>query len=533
MYGRESVVLREGQITNQEFRMARLASRIDVHYMETVIPPAEKKFELTSVQLINPKAYTYLLPPDEEDVNRIPTVASFPEVTPSATTPDEINRVYTYAVSNRQTSGGQETVKTQLRIKGIYKKTLQVDKTIDFTDSGGNSLPLAPNTRYLVQLLPPGSDQELNFEISVIDWTDGEVISSGPQQEKLKLENIVIDPAAGGIWTPANHTYDITGVTSGGNITFSVKGNSATDYEVISRYDNDASSLGLDADGALRGIVTQGTPQTSNSPDDGKIIITQDYEIQIPLQTTQEKVPVDVIVYIRSLTNYNNKDSIVFRSRPDYVGSPGFKPVLFGGIYWAPVNVGASTITGELNLDNMGHVYQWGRNGYASEVIDDAVTPYTDLQPGPVTYAASTGIYSNKFIIVSTDWLIAQDAYQPTRNLLWSKNVNDSPCPPGWRVPRVDEVMKLVDTYVAGNVESGRYRYFITGDDGADKLYIPFAGYRDCIKGNTIRRGTCAVYWTSSSNGDGKAGRLYIYDIGSDIVYAHYGYGLSIRCVQE
>lgn len=533
MYGRESVILREGQVSNQEFRMARLASRIDVHYEETVTPPTEKKFELTSVQLINPKEYTYLLPPDEDDINTIPTVASFPEVNPPTTTPDEINKVYTYSVSNRQSSGGQETTKTQLRIKGIFKKTLQVDKTIDFTDASGNSLPLAPNTRYLVRLLPPGDDQELNFDIEVIDWTDGEVISSGPQQEKLKLEDIVIDPAAGGTWTAANHTYDITGVTTGGNITFSVNGNSATDYEVISRYDSDASSVGLDADGALRGMVTQGAPQINNSPGDGKIIITQDYEINIPLQTTPEKVPVDIIVYIRSTTNYNNTDSIVFRSRPDYESSPGFKPVLFGGIYWAPVNVGATTISGELNLANMGKVYQWGRNGYGTEVIDDTNTPYTDTQLGPVTYAESTGLYANKFIIGSSDWLSAQDAYLPTRNLLWSRNVNDSPCPPGWRVPRADELAKLNDTFSTGNVEPGRYRYGIMGDEGTDKLYLPFAGHRMYKTGESFLRGYDAVYWSSSSNGDGKAARFYLRADVANILYTDYGFGLSIRCVQE
>jgi len=532
MYGSESVILREGQTSNQEFNMKRLASRIDVHYLETVVPPAEKKFELTSVQLINPKSSTYLLPHDEDDINTIPTVASFPEVTPSSSTPDEINRIYTYAVSNRQSSSGEETTKTQLRITGKYKKTLQVDKTIDFTDINGNSIPLAPNTRYLVQLLPPGDDQELIFNIKVLDWTEGGEIPTGPEQEKLTLENIAITPTAGGTWDVANHTYDITGVTSGGSFTFSVKGNCATDYEVISRYDSDASSLGLEADGALRGIVAQEAPETSYSPE-GEIIITQNYEVQIPLQNDTEKVPVDVVVYIRSMTNQNNSDSIVFRSRPDYETSPGLKPVLFGGIYWAPVNVGASIITGELNLANMGYVYQWGRNGYGSEVIDDTSTPYTDIQAGPVSYAESVGTYSNKFIAGSNDWLITQDAYRATRDRLWSKNINESPCPPGWRVPRIDEMKKFVDTYSSANYEAGRYRYGITGDNGTDKLYIPLAGYRYYGDGSSRSRGVAAVYWSSSSNGGGRGGRLHIFASGSNVVYADYGYGKSIRCVQE
>ncbi|MDH6312758.1 uncharacterized protein (TIGR02145 family) [Parabacteroides sp. PFB2-10] len=531
MFARKNIVLTEGKTQISTAEMKRMAVRLDVEYIEKLLDPDDtKKFNLTSVQLIHPKGYSYLLPHDEEEVDQIEVVESFPVVAPATATPDEIKKIYLYPASNRE-----DSEPTRIRIKGTYYNTnLPIDKTIDFVAPDGSTLPLVNNTRYSLQLFPPDDNMELTWKFTVADWSDGSVIEVGAAQDPVEIKEIEFTPAQTTRWDAAKRAFDITGLEAGAEMKFSVEGNSPTTYDVMCLYNKNASSVGISDPADLRSIVTQAAAVSNVDPDTQKTTFTQDYTIAIPSQEGNAQVPVEIKVYIRDAANYNNADSIIFTSLPDYNGIAGLKPVKFAGQYWAPVNVGATTTTSGDNLAFMGYVFQWGRNDYQSETLTTG--DHTDIEEGPVSYTDATTTYADKFIMnpkANYDWLIAEDAYLPTRNLLWSKTVNDSPCPAGWRVPRADEWQKIIDAATPGVYDASGKQFTIEGDETGKTLLFPLAGFRN-TEGVSTNRGGAGGYWSSSITANGKPRRFYVALNGTASVNnANPVTGFSLRCIQE
>ncbi|MDL2208895.1 hypothetical protein LJB97_04655 [Parabacteroides sp. OttesenSCG-928-O15] len=529
MFAQKNIVLAEGKTQISTAEMKRMAVRLDVEYIEKLLDPDDtKKFNLTSVQLIHPKGYSYLLPHDEEEVDLLEVVESFPVVAPATATPDEIKKIYLYPASNRE-----DSEPTRIRIKGTYYNTnLPIDKTIDFVAPDGSTLPLVNNTRYSLQLFPPDDNMELTWKFTVADWSDGSVIEVGAAQDPVEIKEIEFTPAQTTRWDAAKRAFDITGLEAGAEMKFSVEGNSPTTYDVMCLYNKNASSVGISDPADLRSIVTQAAAVSNVDPDTQKTTFTQDYTIAIPSQEGNAQVPVEIKVYIRDAANYNNADSIIFTSLPDYNGIAGLKPVKFAGQYWAPVNVGATTTTSGDNLAFMGYVFQWGRNDYQSETLTTG--DHTDIEEGPVSYTDATTTYADKFIRSNNaDWLIPEDAYLPTRNFLWSKNVNDSPCPEGWRVPRIDELQKIAKAKTPGVRNETEMKFTVQGDETGKELIFPLSGYRT-KQGVSMNRGTEASYWSSSTSAEGKSGWFYIDNTGA----TSSGYGpradaASLRCIQE
>jgi len=527
------VALEEGETQRQTFQITRIVSRIDVLYLHELEPSdGSKRFKLESVQVINPKTQACLAEDDGMETDKIPVLASFPAVSPATETPHEILYNYVYPATNTELSSGGTTEPTRLRIKGTYNDIYPIDKTISFIAENGSIIPLANNYHYQVKLNPPGENMEMQFTFEVVDWTDGEVFYTGPTQEPLVLNDITITPApAGTAWDESTRTLDITNITADPTeVNFYVSGNSATRYHVITRYDKNAVSLGFDPEtNPVESIVQQGTVEEIADPVTGVTSYKQEYTISIPRQLTERRVPIDVVVYIHDEANENNSDSIVFRSMPDYQGTL-LKPVLLGGIYWAPVNVGATTIDGTNSQSDIGNVFQWGRNE-PLPIEDGTVTEMNDIQSGPVSYEDASGQFKNKFITSQKDWLKAEDPQVPYRNLRWSKNINDSPCPKGWRVPRKDELDMLRIRVNEGDVvkETAKCRYSYTGDNGTDILHIALIGWRHYPNGTSSGRGVHQQLWSSSINVDGLAYRI-------DNSRGHYsqpGYAFGVRCVQE
>ncbi|MDH6534919.1 hypothetical protein D0T51_08180 [Parabacteroides sp. 52] len=530
MYARKNLVLVEGKTQISTAEMKRMAVRLDVEYVEDLLPGETKKFNLTSVQLLNPKERSFLFPHKEDEVDEIDVATSFPEVTPDTKTPDLIRKIYLYPASNRN-----DTQPTRIRIKGTYRDTnLPIDKIIDFVDDTGTSLPLVENTHYSLQISPAGDNEELNWKFTVADWSEGRKVEVASPQEPVVLKNITFTPAQTTRWDAAKRSFNIDGLAEGAEMKFAVEGYSPTTFDVLALYNRNASSVGITDPANLSAIVTQEATVTKVDPATQKTTFTQNYTVAIPSQEGREQVPIEVKLYIRSAANYNNADSVVFTSLPDYNGIAGLKPVKFAGQYWAPVNVGATNLTSGDNLAFMGYVYQWGRNDFRSET--QMSYDHTDVERGPVSYAQATGVFINKFIKnpdEPRDWLISEDAYKPTRDLLWSKNVNDSPCPKGWRVPRVDELEKLVHANPLGIADLSEMKYTIQADEAGKELILPLAGYRG-NNGESNQRGVTGYYWSSSFSANNNAGYLYL---GTHAIirtdYISPVVGASLRCIQE
>lgn len=531
----EEVTLVEGDTQYLTVLIQRIVSRIDVIYLQENEPAdGSKKFKLESVQVINPKSQACLAQDDGTETDNIPIVASFPAVSPTTEKPNEIRCMYVYPATNTEISNGGVTAPTMLRIKGTYNNTYPIDKTIPFEAADGSIVPLANNYYYQVILNPPGENLEMDLTFKIDDWTDAEEFHAGPTQDPLVLNDIAITPSpAGNSWDEATRTLDITNITADmTDVTFNAIGNSSTQFYVITRYDKNATSLGYDAENNLvESIVQQGAVEEIADPVTGVISYKQEYTISIPKQLPDRRVPLDVVVYIHDEANDNNRDSIVFRSMPDYQGTL-LKPVLVGGIYWAPVNVGATTINGTNTFADIGYVFQWGRNE-PFQTADGTDVPQSDIIPGPVSYNDANGQYKNSFIAAEgvSDWLISEDPDMPTRNLRWTKNVNDSPCPKGWRIPRKDELDILLQMLINGDYsnEQDKHCFSFTGDNKTDILYVGLTGWRNWNTGTSTGRGSSLQLWSSSINSERLAYRI---DAGRSY-YSFTSYGFGIRCVQE
>ena len=246
----------------------------------------------------------------------------------------------------------------------------------------------------------------------------------------------------------------------------------------------------------------------------------------------------------------------------DYVDEYGVnhgKGVAIGMAVWAPVNCGYHETDYQ-----WGKLYQWGRKygqGHPGKNYDlsgsliysnsDATTP--NLLKGVVSEEEGNNeSNANVFYYGSNDWASSPNQY------LWNSGTESSPlkaeadpCPEGWRVPTLTELLELCQNYSAWTTnDKAQPGYWFCGassyTDDVPQVFFPAAAYRDYYYGRAYYRGREGYYWTST-----KLGALYGYGncpehyvayqwFDSGGVY-HYLYpdhisianGHSVRCVQD
>ncbi len=136
-------------------------------------------------------------------------------------------------------------------------------------------------------------------------------------------------------------TDTVTGRTLGiGYLTFKVKSVQKPMVEFAYEYDNEGLSVDgkvpkVDITSIYNGTTDAGT--TYNYVSD--VTITS-----IPSQIKERQVPLDIHMILKDASN-QVKDTITFEYRPKYDDTE-FSPVYLKGKYWAPVNIGATAITG-------------------------------------------------------------------------------------------------------------------------------------------------------------------------------------------
>lgn len=215
------------------------------------------------------------------------------------------------------------------------------------------------------------------------------------------------------------------------------------------------------------------------------------------------------------------------------------KPVVLGGLTWAPVNVGASTVNGTNDLVDLGSVFQWCRN-YASATVVDG-KKQDDIVKGPVSYNDALTLLDNYIVnsIVTepnspADWLLDN---QSVRNELWL--TTSGPCPSGWRVPSITELTtNIIDKKDDIVHVADKYRGELLADDGQSKLYLPYTGYRTAGAGTSYGRSTASYIWSSSidvgaGSEGGKARGIRVSNSSSYVGGWQLPTGMGVRCVKN
>ncbi len=191
-----------------------------------------------------------------------------------------------------------------------------------------------------------------------------------------------------------------------------------------------------------------------------------------------------------------------------------------GSYYWAPVNCGASRVAiandgKDKIVAGTGNLYQWGRQDYTNHDGSSASGPTSNSRPNNNVFYTAPNSPNN--------WLNTQN------NTLWNgsfKGVND-PCPPGYRVPTIDE-LKSIGNATTWDGSGGLFK--VNANSGYPQLILPVAGCRVYGNGLTYNLGT-GYYWSSagSSNASGVRFSSVTLSLFADVK----AYGFSVRCLQE
>ncbi|MDL2278886.1 fibrobacter succinogenes major paralogous domain-containing protein [Parabacteroides sp. OttesenSCG-928-G07] len=531
MYGSDyNVLLTDGGAVATSIPLSRIVARLDVVNEAADLVNPDNGFVLQSAQLFHPKEFGFLLPGNKQSV-LIPTIASLPPVTAGnlpENDPTKITGLYLYETDNL----GAESAKTSVLLKGTlfgtpFEREIPLKKP-DEKGKEGDPIGLQRNHRYQLTITNIVGE-DVQWDVQVADWSTGQTIDAKPELEKPVLSNITFDNGGDeNRWVDVSggHIYTYDG-TQAEVIRFTASSPThALTYAFECELDGLGESIGLNNPmlPAYQNFIKQGKPVATYAT------ISQDYEITLPtvLKPDEYAVPVDIKVYIRNQANRYYADTITIRCRPDYLGMAGLQPAKVGGVFWAPVNVGATTTNASTrNRASIGDYYQWGRNEYPT----NSETNNIQLKAASVSYEdATVGAWKDYFITGATDWLIAADANKAYRDTRWSPDVNDSPCPKGWRVPTRQEATNIVSAISRASVANNSV--ILDGEEPGQKLALVFGGYR-ATNGTNVAPSTVGYIWVYEKPGANIAHFWYNSSRTTKFDTGPLNYGMTVRCVQS
>lgn len=404
---------------------------------------------------------------------------------------------------------------TTIAFEGIFNGQTEL-----YSLKGGTQIEA--NKRYILKVKKIDINQS-TLEIELEDWGDATTSEEAePQGEAMAFEPIKL-AGGNGMTIKGNH-IDITGFTEDGVITIPVKSSNKTGTTArVSFLEGNAADLpGFDIN----------TPEPILTYAAGYL---QEYQITIPKPDKPALVKIKVEIINESFPE-QREEFLIYTA---YYPGTDLLPVVFEGLKWAPVNVGATEIGTANEVKYMGLFYQWGRSHIGFPYSSGQGT-ITDTITGPFNYAtATTGEMKDKFIkhpsnSTTYDWL------SPQNNNLWSEKNAQGPCPEGWRVPTKIEWAKLLTAWETGYTTNGgrvtwddlSKRVVVQGDNGTDLLHFPAAGMRWGGDATTSLYNKEGRYHSSSVNG-GFSVRL---DFSADKMNFQTGANRdnagSVRCVQ-
>lgn len=523
MFGYKEVPLVSGQAIDAAFSLYRVVSRIDVINEAYNEQEPEKGFELESAQLLYPRKYSFLKPGNTRRAD-IPTVDLLPPIL-SANQPEgdttKVVGIYAYETDN----AGGSIEPTRVRIKGklwgmTFDRVIPL-KQPDEVGKVGDPIPLERNNLYVIRIQAiEGAD--IDWNVTVVDWADGAVVPIPPTYAVPVLTDFTFEGDGATRWDAAKKVYVYDGKQVE-KIRFKASGMHHTRYDFKCELDSAGRTLGLNFSNSdnHRNLIQQTQAILVNN------VVSQEYEVTLPAIAVDPvlAVPTHIKLFIRNSGNAHYADSITIRCVPDYLGINGMSPVLVGGKYWAPLNVGATTINLKTPplLETYGYYFQWGRN------LGFAPTGTVNYSAGYVSYYNATeGTHKDLFISGNSDWLLSSDPNVNKRNNLWSKDVNQSPCPKGWRVPTYPEI-SILNTKTCTKVDN----YGVVGGDVNGKdLYLPMCGYISS-GGSFSTQGSRFYYWSVPTPPASTGYNVFHYASGFGLSIQAVAQGMSLRCIQN
>ncbi|MDR1258505.1 MAG: hypothetical protein LBK65_04370, partial [Tannerellaceae bacterium] len=384
------------------------------------------------------------------------------------------------------------------------------------------SQPIDANKLYRIMVTQSATSSDLSFKLVVADWTDADNL---PTFEDGSVEagfNPVVSSSQG-VSISGDNNVDYSDATGAASVQLFYVSAAATKPTLASIT-------------ALHGTHAEAINVGISNPVQVTYAGTAGYMSTVTISLPVTKVPVDLEVNLTGTTGDNKTVSVIsvppyYDSR--YLTSEPYKPVLRGGKYWSPVNVGATKIEvvtlAQPTVAQMGLYFQWGRN---TGFHKDTYTA-TDAIAGPL--AADDP--SKKVITTSTgDWLSSRN------DLLWSGANEQGPCPDGWRVPTKADFNSIIADYGTKTLPlvSDR-RWKSTGSNGnGEILYSVAGGYFPIAANSTLPTNgrtdanMNAAVWSSDVNA-AKAHFWYLANDGNkiDTESVNRAWALPVRCVQQ
>ncbi|MCD8208456.1 MAG: hypothetical protein LUD72_11000 [Bacteroidales bacterium] len=247
-----------------------------------------------------------------------------------------------------------------------------------------------------------------------------------------------------------------------------------------------------------------------------------------------------------------------------WVTDQEIKETLGNGYYWMDRNLGANS-TDELDVNNKGLLYQWGRKdpflpSYAAYGAEEANVPntqvgdgsgvwdYTDFTARLITEAPGNvpaSVQNPMSIILHFGssvygWYMPRDVAANDLAYLWGdssdlttyvKSMFD-PCPPGYTVPVENAWVSANDQSTNTWNDSAAYGRYWTGGGNS---YYPCAGWFNGISDAFANAGNYGYYWTSGKHSTSNYFSYYIYFTPATYWYYSYSYpasAMSVRCMR-
>lgn len=493
--------------TELEVKLLRRVARMDVDNN-----PAVTNFDIKKILVSNANQRVYIFPEAQDTQGKTIETGTY---NPIVITPKDIqnpNRMDSVFYLYPTTLGGTHT---HISFEGEFNGETKV-----YNFKPSSEIQLLPNNRYTLRVKTVDVNNA-DIELRIEDWTAGDDQEGEPQTDLVTFSAVNYSGVKGIVYNSDDNSFDITNVTQAGKVKFSTLSYSAKGTIAETKY-----TVGSET--TLPGLqINAPAPTLTYAPS-----YTQEYEIDVPVQTGDKKAIFEMVVTVRNEANPDQKSVYTFYSNR-YPGTKLY-PVEIGGLRWAPVNVGATEIGTANIVKYMGLFYQWGRNNIGFSYASGQ-SP-TDVVAGPASYEdATTGSLADKFITYEPnpwDWLSPQD------NTLWGDDNPQGPCPKGWHIAKLTDVEKILNMSDNGEynedvVYTAGQGITVKGDHAGESLFIPLAGYRTGNSGNSGNYGAVGYYWLATVDPPLRGTRLEITDDKVKTLPVARRHAHPIRCVQD